>query len=81
MPSQIVTLAETDAIRATTSKKDEEVRAAEIKRAASEKLLEFIAHHGVPVAKDTGGSLLVTEIMLQTEGGSSSAIIPGCSFH
>jgi pumilio family protein 6 len=69
MPSQIATLSETDPIRAKTSKKDDDVRAAEIRRAASERLLEFIAQHGQSVAKDTGGSLLVTEIMLQTEGG------------
>lgn len=81
MPAQIVTLAETDAIRATTSKKDEDIRAAEIRRAASEKLLEFIAQHGVEVVKDTAGSLVVTEIMLQTEGGSYPSSVPQCTPH
>lgn len=45
------------------------MRAAEIRRAASESLLEFVVNHGKEAAMDTGGSLLVLEIMLQAEGG------------
>jgi pumilio family protein 6 len=71
MPSQIATFAEIDTIRASTSKKDDNIRADEIRRAASDNLLEFIAQNGGQVARDTAGSLLVTEIMLQTEGGMS----------
>ena len=69
-PAQIATLAETDATKARTSKKDDSVRAAEIRKAASEPLLEFVAKHGKEVAVDTGGSLLVNEIMLQADGGA-----------
>jgi pumilio family protein 6 len=72
-PAQIATLAETDAIKAQTSKKDDSVRAAEIRKAASEPLLEFVARHGKEVVLDTGGSLLVLEIMLQTDGDQSAA--------
>lgn len=52
-----------------TSKKDDSVRAAEIRKAASQSLLEFVVKHGKEVAMDTGGSLLVVEIMLQADGG------------
>lgn len=60
-------------MKAQTSKKDDSVRAAEIRKAASESLLEFVAKHGKEVATDTGGSLLVNEIMLQTDGGAHSS--------
>ena len=63
---------ETDATKAQTSKKDDSVRAAEIRKAASEPLLEFVARHGKEAVLDTGGSLLVLEIMLQTHGGTYS---------
>ena len=46
------------------------MRAAEIRKAASEPLLEFVVNHGKEVALDTGGSLLVLEIMLQADGGT-----------
>ncbi|KAF9647619.1 hypothetical protein BDM02DRAFT_3245662, partial [Thelephora ganbajun] len=72
-PAQIARLAETDATRAQTSKKDNSVRAAEIRKAASESLLEFVAKHGKEVALDKSGSLLVNEIMLQADGDRSAA--------
>ncbi|KAI0646045.1 ARM repeat-containing protein [Trametes meyenii] len=72
-PAQIATLAETDPIRAKTSKKDDELRASEIRKAASDGLLQWITESGAEVAKDTGGSLVVCEIMLEAEGDKSSA--------
>lgn len=48
------------------------MRATEIQRAASESLLEFVVNHGKEAAMDTGGSLLILEIMLQAEGGAYS---------
>ena len=69
-PGQISTLAETDGTRAQTSKKDGSVRAAEIRKAASEPLLEFVANDGKEAAMDTGGSLLILEIMLQADCGA-----------
>ena len=79
-PAQIATLAETDATKAQTSKKDDSVRATEILKAASASLLEFVARHGQEAALDTGGSLLVLEIMLQADGGSYFSSFPplGC---
>jgi len=72
-PAQIATLAETDATKAQTSKKDDSVRATEIRKAASEPLLEFVARHGKEAALDTGGSLLVLEILLQADGDQAAA--------
>ncbi|CCL99892.1 uncharacterized protein FIBRA_01917 [Fibroporia radiculosa] len=73
MPAQIATLAETDLVRSRTSKKDGAVRSAEINRAASDLLLQWVADNGAQVSKDTGGSLVVCEIMLYAEGDKSAA--------
>ncbi|KAI0353312.1 ARM repeat-containing protein [Trametes cingulata] len=72
-PAQIATLAETDHIRSKTSKKDDALRASEIRKAASDGLLQWIAEKGADVARDTGGSLVVCEIMLEAEGDKSAA--------
>jgi pumilio family protein 6 len=75
MPAQIASLEETDAIRARTSKKDPEARSAEIRKFASEALLNWITENGTKVAKEPRGSLIVTEIMLYAEGGQTSLLI------
>ncbi|KAI0916483.1 hypothetical protein AcV5_002965 [Taiwanofungus camphoratus] len=72
-PAQISLLQETDSIRARTSKKDDTARTAEIRRAASEGLLEWVSQSGPEVSRDTGGSLVVCEIMLSAEGDKSAA--------
>jgi pumilio family protein 6 len=68
-PAQIAVIAETDDMRAKTSKKDNAVREEEIRKAASEGLLQFVAEKGAEIARDTGGSLVVLEIVLYAEGG------------
>lgn len=68
-PAQIVTLSETDATRAKTSKKDDALRISEIRKAASEGLLAWIADKGADVSRDTGGSLVVCEVTLEGDGG------------
>lgn len=68
-PAQIATLAETDEIRARTSKKDANIREEEVRKAASESLLDFVRDEGAQSARETGGSLIVAEIMLYAEGG------------
>ncbi|RPD65176.1 ARM repeat-containing protein [Lentinus tigrinus ALCF2SS1-7] len=73
-PAQIATLAETDAIRAKTSKKDDELRTSEIRKAASEGLLNWVAQSGAEVSRDPGGSLVVCEIMLDADGDKTSAM-------
>ncbi|KAH9914173.1 ARM repeat-containing protein [Epithele typhae] len=72
-PAQIVTLAETDPVRAKTSKKDDDVRVAEIRKAASEGLLSWIAESGHDISREPGGSLVVCEIMLDGDGDKSAA--------
>lgn len=74
-PAQIVTLAQTDETRARTSKKDAAVREEEIRKAASDGLLEFVREEGGRLARETGGSLVVGEIMLYAEGGQCLIII------
>lgn len=59
-----------DATRSQTSKKDEKLRTEEIRKAASEPLLAWVAKDGAEVIRDPGGSLLVTEVMLYAEGGT-----------
>ena len=71
-PAQIATLAETDSIRTKTSKKDETLRTAEIRKAASEGLLSWIAQSGADVSRDPGGSLVVLEVMLEADGGAQT---------
>lgn len=75
MPAQIASLEETDAVRARTSKKDPEARADEIRKFASEALLNWITENGAKVAREPRGSLIVTEIMLYAEGGQASLFI------
>ena len=74
-PAQIATLAETDPIRAKTSKKDDALRVSEIRKAASEGLLAWIAEKGAEVSRDTGGSLVVLEVMLEAEGGTLDFVL------
>ena len=71
-PSMISTISETDDLRAHTSKKSPDARAAEILAAASPELLSWIISDGAEVSRDTGGSLVITEIMLETHGGEST---------
>lgn len=73
---QIATLAETDQTRARTSKKDDILRAAEIRKAASDGLLSWLAESGATVAREPGGSLVVCEVMLYADGGKSSPAEP-----
>ncbi|KAL0577745.1 Pumilio y domain member 6 [Marasmius crinis-equi] len=73
-PAQIVSLAETDEARTATSKKDPEVRASEIRQAASEALLSWVAEKGEALSREPGGSLVVTEVMLYADGDKSAAI-------
>lgn len=68
-PAMIASLAETDAAREKTSKKDTDVRAAEVRSAASTDLLAWVAKDGKDVSRDTGGSLVVMEVMLEADGG------------
>ncbi|EPQ51495.1 ARM repeat-containing protein [Gloeophyllum trabeum ATCC 11539] len=73
-PAQIALLAETDALKAGTSKKDDQTRREEVRKAASEGLLDWIARSGKDVVRDPGGSLVVSETMLSAEGDKTGAM-------
>lgn len=71
-PATNVLLAETDAARARTSKKDADVREREIRAAASEGrggLLHLAEEKMDDMIRDPGASLLLAEILLYSEGG------------
>jgi pumilio family protein 6 len=67
----IARISETDSLRALTSKKSPDVRAAEICSAASSELLSWVVCDGAEVSRETGGSLVITEIMFEAHGGKS----------
>lgn len=67
----IARISETDSLRALTSKKSSDVRATEICSAASPELLSWVVRDGAEVSRETGGSLVITEIMLEAHGGKS----------
>ncbi|KAI9438552.1 ARM repeat-containing protein [Lactarius indigo] len=73
-PAMISIISETDDLRAHTSKKSSDVRTAEICAAASPELLSWIVRDGAEVSRDTGGSLVITEIMLEAHGDKGAAI-------
>ncbi|OAX41829.1 ARM repeat-containing protein [Rhizopogon vinicolor AM-OR11-026] len=73
-PAQVAIIAEIDPIRGKTSKKSADVREGEIRTAASEGLLKFVEDNGVEAARDTGGSLVVLEIMLYADGDKHMAM-------
>jgi len=73
-PALISTLIETDEVRGRTSKKDATIREEEVRKSASEGLLEFVANKGANIARETGGSLVVAEVMLYADGDKVPAI-------
>jgi pumilio family protein 6 len=73
MPSQIASLAETDEIRSKTSKKSATVREEEVRKAASEDLIQWVEKSGETLIRDPSGSLVVGEVMLYAEGGLSTS--------
>ncbi|KAF5346526.1 hypothetical protein D9756_010027 [Leucocoprinus leucothites] len=74
MPAQIASLEETDALRAKTSKKDPEARMIEVRKSASEALIQWIAESGVKVVREPRGSLVATEVMLYADGDKTNAM-------
>jgi len=71
-PATTALLAETDAARARTSKKDPNVRLREIRAAATEGrtgLLKLAEERMDEMARDPGAGLLLAEILLYSEGG------------
>ncbi|KAI0316198.1 ARM repeat-containing protein [Amylostereum chailletii] len=73
-PALTASLGETDAIREITSRKAADVRAAEVRAAASPDLLSWIEKEGATLSRETGGSLAVIEVMLEAEGDKKVAM-------
>ncbi|KAF8625336.1 hypothetical protein AX17_006878 [Amanita inopinata Kibby_2008] len=73
-PAQIALLAETDTIRDRTSKKPVDVREEEVKKAASPDLVSWVTETGESTVKETGGCLVIAEIMLYADGDKTSAV-------
>lgn len=71
-PAQIASLAETDTIRARTSKKSAESREEEVRRAASEELITWVEESGETLIREPTGCLIVAEILLYGAGGEQS---------
>jgi len=71
IPSTIKDLEATDATAAATSKKNKETRRKELRAAISPDMIKLVADQGEELMRDAGASLLVTEIMLEAEGGES----------
>lgn len=83
-PAQIASLAETDAIRARTSKKSPESREEEVRRAASEELITWVEESGETLIREPTGCLIVAEILLYSEGGKPSpnlSTLQGAELH
>lgn len=74
-PAQIACLAETDEIRSRTSKKDPTSREEEVRKAASEHLIQWVEESGEALIRDPSGSLVVGEVMLYAEGGLSTSFL------
>jgi pumilio family protein 6 len=69
-PAQIALMAETDAARDRTSKKPVALREEEVKKAASPELVSWVAENGANAVRETGGCLVITEIMLYADAGT-----------
>ncbi len=80
-PAQIALLAETDEIRALTSKKEADVREAEIREAASESLISWVTTNAADIAREPGGSLVLAEIMLCAAGGLPISLLNVATAH
>ncbi|KAM6495204.1 Armadillo-type fold [Amanita muscaria] len=72
-PAQITLMAETDATRDLTSKKPVTLREEEVRKAASPDLVAWVMEKGENVVTETGGCLVVTEIMLYADADKTSA--------
>ncbi|KAG8834409.1 pumilio domain member 6 [Serendipita sp. 399] len=73
-PAMATTLASTDSIRASTSKKDDDLRREEVRKAFSGDILNQVQLHAAKMIVDPGGSLLVTEVLLYADGDKLAAV-------
>ncbi|KAJ9125350.1 hypothetical protein QFC22_000310 [Naganishia vaughanmartiniae] len=73
IPSTIAQLKQSDESAAKTSKKDKDIRRKELKAVMSPDLLKLVEDQGEQLLRDTGASILVTEILLSADGGKTDS--------
>ena len=66
-------LSQTDEIRSRTSKRSSSSREEEVRNAASEDLIRWVEDSGETLIREPIGSLVVSEIMLNADGGLSTS--------
>ncbi|KAJ9128036.1 hypothetical protein QFC24_000327 [Naganishia onofrii] len=74
IPSTIAQLKQSDESAAKTSKKDKDIRRKELKAVMSPDLLKLVEEQGEQLLRDTGASILVTEILLTADGDKVKAL-------
>lgn len=74
-PASIKLLEEMDALKKTTSKKDDDVRRAELRGHLSPVMVKGIAEHGETLVESSFGCTFITEVLLGADGMSSAPII------
>lgn len=75
MSSDLELLKEIDTIRSTTSKKDPEVRRAELAKALSPLLLKGIAAAAKDLVANSFGCHFITQVLLSADGDKSEALV------
>ncbi|KAF8751134.1 hypothetical protein RHS01_08716 [Rhizoctonia solani] len=77
-PALLRTISQTDFAQGTTSKKDPEIRRAELRAAASPGMVKAIEDDAEALVRDRGASVFVGEVMLFAQGGGQIQSA-GCS--
>ncbi|CAE6500228.1 unnamed protein product [Rhizoctonia solani] len=73
-PALLRTISQTDFAQGTTSKKDPDVRRAELRAVASPAMIKAIEDDAEALVRDRGASVFVGEVMLFAEGDKSKAL-------
>ncbi|CAE6502591.1 unnamed protein product [Rhizoctonia solani] len=73
-PALLRTISQTDFAQGTTSKKDPEVRRAELRAVASPGMIKAIEDDAEALVRDRGASVFVGEVMIFAEGDKSKAL-------
>lgn len=61
-------------MRARTSKKEPQSRESEVRKFASEALITWVQENGAILVREPSGTLVVVDVMLFAEGGTSLSI-------
>ncbi|ELU37467.1 puf family RNA-binding protein [Rhizoctonia solani AG-1 IA] len=75
-PALLRTISQTDFAQGTTSKKDPEIRRAELRAAASPGMVKAIEDDAEALVRDRGASVFVGEVMLFAQGALDALLSP-----